>query len=311
MNTRLPPLNALRAFEVSARLRSFSRAAEELNVTPAAISHQIKGLEEYLGARLFNRANRTLMLTQEGQTLLPGIRRGFSAFHDAMDSFGLYDETGLLNVAVTPSFASRWLVPRLESFNKAYPDIDIRMTTSMGLIDYDRDGIEIGVRYGNGDYADLVVEPLLSHDILPVCSPRLLSGDKKLEKPEDIAQFTLLHDDGHRHVEMFPDWPMWLKAAGVTNVDPTHGLRFDNASAAQGAAVEGLGIALGRTTLISDDLAAGKLVCPLELTIHSEFAYWIVYQENRIRRPKVAAFRDWLVQEAQAYQQAQDAVKAV
>jgi len=159
MSNRLPPLNALRAFEVSARLRSFSRAAEELNVTPAAISHQIKGLEEYLGTRLFNRANRTLMLTQEGQALLPGIRRGFSAFHDAMEAFGLHDETGLLNVAVTPSFASRWLVPRLESFNTAHPEIDIRMTTSMGLIDYDRDGIEIGVRYGGGEYPDLVAEP--------------------------------------------------------------------------------------------------------------------------------------------------------
>jgi len=310
MSNRLPPLNALRAFEVSARLRSFSRAAEELNVTPAAISHQIKGLEEYLGTRLFNRANRTLMLTQEGQTLLPGIRRGFSAFHDAMEAFGLHDETGLLNVAVTPSFASRWLVPRLESFNKAHPEIDIRMTTSMGLIDYDRDGIEIGVRYGGGEYPDLVVEPLLSHDILPVCSPRLLSGGRKLEKPEDLAQFTLLHDDGHRHVEMFPDWGMWLKAAGVTNVDASHGLRFDNASAAQGAAVEGLGVALGRTTLISDDLAAGRLICPLDLTLHSEFAYWVVYPENRIKRPKVAAFRDWLVEEARRYQAEQDAAKS-
>ena len=186
----------------------------------------------------------------------------------------------------------------------------IRMTTSMGLIDYDRDGIEIGVRYGGGEYPDLVVEPLLSHDILPVCSPRLLSGGRKLEKPEDLAQFTLLHDDGHRHVEMFPDWGMWLKAAGVTNVDASHGLRFDNASAAQGAAVEGLGVALGRTTLISDDLAAGRLICPLDLTLHSDFAYWVVYPENRIKRPKVAAFRDWLVEEARRYQAEQDAAKS-
>ena len=306
MSKRLPPLNALRAFEASARLRGFSRAAEELNVTPAAISHQIKGLEEYLGARLFKRANRTLMLTPEGQTLLPGVQRGFSAFREAMEAFGLYDEAGLLNIAVTPSFASRWLVPRLESFNLAYPDIDIRMTTSMGLIDYDRDGIEVGVRYGSGDYPDLVVEHLLSHDTLPVCNPRLLEGDRKLEKPEDLAHFTLLHDDGHRDIETFPDWGMWLKAAGVTNVDPSHGLRFDNAAAAQGAAVEGLGVALGRTTLISDDLAAGRLVCPFDLALHSDFGYWIVYPENRIKRPKVRAFRDWLIEEARIYREEQD-----
>lgn len=308
MTTRLPPLNALRAFEASARLRSFSQAADELNVTPAAISHQIKGLEEFLGAKLFHRANRTLMLTQEGQTLLPGIRRGFSAFREAMEAFGLYDETGLLNVAVTPSFAAKWLVPRLETFNRAYPEIDIRMTTSMGLIDYERDGIEIGVRYGSGDYPGLVVEPLLSHDVLPVCSPRLLQGDRKLSRPEDLANFTLLHDDGHLHVEMFPDWPMWLRAAGVTNVDVSHGLRFDNAISAQNAAIEGLGVALGRTTLISDDLAAGRLVCPFDFSLHSDFAYWIVYPEIRIKRPKVAAFRNWLKAEALRYQESQATV---
>jgi len=303
MPVRLPPLNSLRAFEASARLRSFSRAAEELHVTPAAISHQIKGLEEYLGTRLFRRANRTLMLTQEGQTLLPGISRGFSAFRDAMEAFGLHDETGFLNVAVTPSFASKWLVPRLEGFNSAYPDIDIRMTTSMGLIDYERDGIEIGIRYGKGEYDGLVVEPLLSHNVIPVCSPRLLEGERKLEKPSDLSQFTLLHDDGHRHIEAFPDWIMWLKAAGVESIDTAHGLRFDNAVGAQQAAAEGLGVALGRTTLISDDLEAGRLVCPFDLTLHSGYAYWIVYPENITKRPKVAAFRDWLLAEAKRYRE--------
>jgi len=300
MTRRLPPLNALRVFEASARHRSFSRAAEELFVTPAAISHQIKGLEEFLGAKLFRRARRTLMLTEAGQTLLPGIRRGFTAFGEAMEAFGHHDEAGLLNVAATPSFAAKWLVPRLEGFNREHPDIDIRLTTSMGLSDYERDGIEIGVRYGRGDYENLETEHLLSHEVIPVCSPRLIEGSNVLKVPADLVNFTLLHDDGHRHIEMFPDWSMWLKAAGVFEVDPAHGLRFDYSAEAQTAAGEGLGGALGRTSLISRNLAAGRLVCPFDLTLHSDFGYWIVYPEKRIDRPKVRVFRDWLVAAAAA-----------
>lgn len=304
MPNRLPPLNALRAFEASARHRSFSRAASELNVTPAAISHQIKGLEEYLSAKLFVRAKRTLMLTAAGQSLLPGIRKGFVAFNEAMEEFGLYDQTGMLTVAVTPSFAAKWLIHRIEHFNRAYPDVDIRMTTSIGLSDYTRDGIEIGVRYGKGDYEGLVSEHLLSTEIIPVCSPRLLKGGRSLNSPSDLAGVTLLHDDSHRHEEMYPDWAMWLHAAGVTDVDPTHGLRFDTAGETQNAAVEGVGVALGRTTLVSDDIEAGRLVHLFDLVLPSDFAYWIAYTESSIKRPKVKAFRDWLKSEGAAYQAA-------
>ena len=306
MPSRLPPLNALRAFEASARHRSFSRAAEELNVTPAAISHQIKALEEYLSAKLFTRANRTLMLTQAGQSLLPGIHKGFTAFNEAMEAFGLYDQTGMLTVAVTPSFDAKSLVHRIEHFNRAYPDVDIRMTTSMNLSDYARDGIEIGVRYGKGDYGGLLSEHLLSTEIIPVCSPRLLTGSRRLESPADLASVTLLHDDSHRHEEMYPDWAMWLRAAGAPEVDPTHGLRFDTAGETQNAAVEGVGVALGRTTLVSDDVEAGRLVRLFDLVLPSDFAYWIVYTETSIKRPKVKAFRDWLKAEGEAYQAAQE-----
>ena len=306
MPLRLPPLNALRAFEASARHRSFSRAAEELNVTPAAISHQIKALEEYLSAKLFTRANRTLMLTQAGQSLLPGIHKGFTAFNEAMEAFGLYDQTGMLTVALTPSFAAKWLVHRIEHFNRAYPDVDIRMTTSMNLSDYARDGIEIGVRYGKDDYGGLLSEHLLSTEIIPVCSPRLLTGSRRLESPADLASVTLLHDDSHRHEEMYPDWAMWLRAAGAPEVDPTHGLRFDTAGETQNAAVEGVGVALGRTTLVSDDVEAGRLVRLFDLVLPSDFAYWIVYTETSIKRPKVKAFRDWLKAEGEAYQAAQE-----
>lgn len=304
MGVRLPPLNALRAFEASARHRSFSRAAEELNVTPAAISHQIKGLEEFLAAKLFIRAKRTLMLTAAGQSLLPGVRKGFAAFDEAMEEFGLFDETGMLTVAVTPSFAAKWLVHRIEHFNRAYPDVDIRMTTSMNLSDYARDGIEIGVRYGKGEYEGMVSEHLLSTEIIPVCSPRLLSGSRNLESPPDLAGFTLLHDDSHRHEEMYPDWAMWLHAVGATEVDPSHGLRFDTAGETQNAAIEGVGVALGRTTLVSDDIEAGRLVRLFDLVLPSDFAYWIVYTDTSIKRPKVKAFRDWLKSEGAAYEAA-------
>jgi LysR family glycine cleavage system transcriptional activator len=313
MATRLPSLNALRAFEASARNRSFRRAADELAVTPAAISHQIKGLEEYLGAKLFRRAKRTLMLTEAGQTLLPGIRKGFAAFNAAMAEFGHHDETGFLTIALTPSFAAKWLVHRIEHFNIAHPEVDIRMTTSLALVDYVREGIEIGVRYGRGDYEGLESEHLLSHEMQPVCSPRLLEGDRRLETPEDLVDFTLLHDDGQRGEEAVPGWAMWLKAAGVTGVtglDASRGLRFDTAGEAQNAALAGVGVALGRTTLVSDDIDAGRLVYPFDLVLPSGFGYWIVYTEDSIKRPKVKAFRTWLKAEAAAYEKAHNKAAA-
>lgn len=297
MQVRLPPLNSLRAFEASARHRSFTRAADELSVTPAAISHQIKGLEDVLGAKLFRRAKGTLMLTEEGQRLLPGVRKGFLAFNEAMENFALYHQTGLLNVALTPSFAAKWLIPRIEHFNARHPEIDIRITTTMELIDYERDGVDIGVRFGRGGYPDLVVELLLASEVTPVCSPQLLNGEKSLEKPEDIAQFTLLHDDSPLLDETHPNWTMWLKAAEVTNVDPSHGLRFDNASTCISAAIEGVGVALARTALIDSDLASGKLVKLFELSLPSDFGYYVVYPKRSQKLPKVMAFRDWLFEE--------------
>jgi len=300
MQIRLPPLNALRAFEASARHRSFTRAAEELSVTPAAISHQIKGLEDILGARLFRRSKGTLMLTEEGQRLLPGVRKGFAAFNEAMENFALYHQTGPLNVALTPSFAAKWLIPRLEHFNARYPEIDIRITTTMELIDYEREGVDIGVRFGQGGYSDLVVELLLASEVTPVCSPQLLKGSKPLEKPEDIAHFTLLHDDSPLLDDTHPNWAMWLRAAEVTNVDPSHGMRFDSGSACINAAIEGVGIALARTALIDSDLAAGRLVKLFELSLPSDFGYYVAYPRRSEKLPKVMAFRDWLFEEVAA-----------
>ena len=297
MQTNLPPLNALRAFEASARHRSFSRAAEELNVTPAAISHQIKGLEEFLQARLFRRAKGTLMLTDAGQRLLPGVRRGFAAFRDAMENFGLRHQSGQINVAVTPSFGASWLIPRLEHFNAAHRDIDIRISTTMEIIDYERDNVDIGVRYGMGDYPGLIVEKLLDSAATPVCSPSLLKGPHKLDDPEDLANFTLLHDDSPLLGETDPDWAMWLMAAGAPQVDASHGLRFDSASSCMNAAVEGVGVALGRTALIDKDIAEGRLIRLFELSLPSNFGYHVAYPKQSRNKPRVMIFRDWLFQE--------------
>jgi LysR family glycine cleavage system transcriptional activator len=302
MAPRLPSLNALRAFEASARQRSFSRAAEELHVTPAAISHQIKGLEEYLGAGLFRRARGTLMLTEAGQRLLPGVRRGFEAFREAMEHFGAYDKTGPLNVTMTPSIAAKWLIPRLEHFNRQHPEIDIRITTTRDMVDFEREGIEIGIRYGRGDYPGLVSELLLSSEVSPVCSPQLLDGDKPLRHPRDLAHFTLLHDDSPLHDDTHPNWSMWLRAAGVPEIDARHGLHFDNASSSMSAAVEGVGVALGRSALADKDIAAGRLIRPFELRLASDFSYYVVYPEQNLKRAKVAVFRDWLFAEVAADQ---------
>lgn len=297
MPTRLPPLNALRAFESAARHRSFSRAADELNVTPAAVSHQIKGLEDYLGVALFRRDKRTLMLSSAGQSLLPGVSKGFAAIRDAMAAFYVYDQTGMLTISVPPSFAANWLMHRLEHFNRAHPEIDVRISSSMELVDFERDSIDIAVRYGDGSYPGLVAEHLLSDSVVPVCSPRLLQGDKPLRVPADLRHFTLLHDDRHRNDATFPNWGMWLRAAGVTNVDASHGLRFDAASAVQSAAVEGIGVALGRTSLMADDIAAGRLVRLFDVELRSSFAYHLVYPELHLKRSKVKMFRDWMLTE--------------
>ncbi|MGE4221020.1 MAG: transcriptional regulator GcvA [Alphaproteobacteria bacterium] len=297
MPTRLPPLNALRAFESAARHRSFSRAANELNVTPAAVSHQIKALEDFLGVALFRRDKRMLMLSRAGQSLLPGVSKGFSAIRDAMAAFYVYDQTGMLTVSVPPSFAANWLMHRLEHFNRKHPEIDVRISSSMDLVDFERDNIDIAVRYGDGHYPGLVAEHLLSDSVVPVCSPRLLQSERPLRVPADLRNFTLLHDDRHRNDATFPNWPMWLRAAGVTDVEASHGLRFDTASAVQAAAAEGIGVALGRTSLMADDIAAGRLVRLFDVELRSAFAYHLVYPELHLKRSKVKLFRDWILTE--------------
>ncbi|MBG03104.1 MAG: transcriptional regulator [Rhodospirillaceae bacterium] len=298
MNYRLPPLNALRAFESAARHLSFKRAAEELNVTPAAISHQIKGLEADLGMPLFRRLNRALLLTDEGQLLLPDIRDGFQSFHRAIERLRARSSENVLTVAMAPSFAAKWLVPRLEKFNRAHPELDVRISASMQMVDYDAEGVDIGIRFGKGNYPGFVSELLLQDTAFPVCSPRLLEGEHALNSPDELRFHVLLHDESWRlNYESFPNWSMWIAAANIEGVDATRGTRFNMTSDVINAAIEGAGVALGRSSMVEGDLEAGRLVKPFDLDVPVEFAFFVVYREANLQQMKVSAFRDWLREE--------------
>jgi len=293
MRRRLPPLNALRAFEVTARHMSVTKAADELAVTPAAVSHQLKTIEEHLGLSLFERTKGTLLLSDAGQAILPGIRDGFERFEAALEAVDNLGDTGVLTVSVAPSFAAKWLLPRLDRFEAAHPDIDVRVAASMTLTDFQRDGVDLAIRYGAGRYPGLHVERVLAETVFPVCSPKLA-----LALPGDLAHATLLHDDSPDDDPSCPTWPMWLKAAGVSGVDGTRGSRFNQSSLVVEAAVLGRGVALGKSLLAATDLAEGRLVKPFGDAVTVDFAYYIVCPTAKLVLRKVSLFCDWLRAEA-------------
>lgn len=296
MARRLPPLNALRAFEAAARHLSFTRAADELHVTQAAVSHQVKTLEDWLGIKLFKRLNRAMRLTEEGQSYLPAVRRSFDVLNEATQRLLNTDTLGTLTVSCLPSFAASWLVPRLGRFTAAHPDIELRVAPSPELSDFARDDLDVGIRYGSGKYPGLRADWLMTEDLFPVCSPGLLNGPKPLQKPTDLKYHTLLQDD------RIADWRTWLLAAGVDDADPSHGHLYTDSSMLLQAAAAGQGVALARGALAADDLAAGRLVKPFEFSLPSEYAYYIVCLETEAERPKIAAFREWIMQAARESQ---------
>lgn len=288
MVRRLPPLNALRSFEAAARHLSFTKAAAELHVTQAAVSHQIKTLEEALGVKLFRRLNRSLLLTEPGQGYLPAVREALDKLADATERLTRQDETGILTVSALPSLASIWLVPRLHLFLEANPDIDVRLDASDRLADFAAGDVDVALRYGRGTYPGLYAERLMTEDIFPVCAPSLPTPERPLSRPEDLKHHTLLHDD------LRLDWRMWLMAAGVEGVDPKRGLTFNASDFVIRAAIEGQGVALGRSALAADALADGRLIKPFDVILEADYAYYFVCAEGDIDRPKVRTFRDWL-----------------
>jgi len=297
MTRRVYPLNSLRAFEASARHLSFVKAAEELYVTPAAISHQVKKLEEYLSVRLFRRLSRGLLLTDAGQRFLPELKEGFLQLDRAMDRVQESDATGPLTISVAPIFAAKWLVPRLQLFNSLHPDIDIRISSSLQMIDFQRDNFDAAIRLGWGDYPDLVVNKLFDEHMTPMCSPQLLERETPLTSPADLSHQVLLHNDSLEFAPDAPDWESWLKAADASQVDSGRGTHFSHPEHSLQAAIDGSGIILGWCFLAAEDIAAGRLVAPFDLVLPMGLSFYLVYPQSHANWSKLIKFNEWLLME--------------
>ena len=312
MPYRLPPLNSLRAFEAAARHLSFKNAAAELSVTPTAISHQIKLLEEFLGLPLFHRLTRALELTAQGEAMLPKVRAGLECFAAAVEHTQEHDSEGRLFVVAPPSFATRWLVPRLQRFTLNKPKLSLHLLSSVETIDDDQptgawgfenidlreDDSQVVIRFGTGAYTGCRVDHIFGPDYIAVCSPKLLSAKLPLRKPADIRFHVLIHDDTIANERARPSWAEWLRQAGVTNVDSRAGPHFSDSGLALVAAVDGLGITLASRPLVAAEIAEGRLVAPFDLAIGQQYAYYLVTPEAISDRPTVEAFRAWLLEEA-------------
>jgi LysR family glycine cleavage system transcriptional activator len=295
MRRPLPPLNALRAFEATARHLSFSKAAGELHVTPAALSHQIRGLEELLGLKLFHRRARAIELTAAARLIYPGIRTGFENLREAVDLLGRDKQDRVLVVSATPGLTAKWLVPRLYRFLAKHPEIDTRISASAGYANFTSDGVDVGIRLTNGVHPELYVEKLSDEWLLPLCSPRLLGGERPLRTPYDLAHFPLIQVDLPGVV---PTWADWLQNAGVDGIDTMRGLRLNVADHALDAASEGMGVVLGYKVVASHDIGLGRLVVPFgpEMPVPGR-AYHFVCPKGQEKRPAIKAFRDWVFAE--------------
>lgn len=296
MTARLPSLNGLRAFEAAARHLSFTLAAAELNVTQTAISHQIRRLEEELGLRLFVRQNRALALTPEARDYLPGVRAAFNDLRLATDRLLRKDDDKVLTVSTLASLAAKWLLPRLTDFQEQHPGIDVRITTSTSLIDFQRDNVDAAIRYGRGQWPGLRADWLMADELFPVCSPSLLRGDKPLRRPEDLRSHPLLHTSNANS----DDWRLWLTAAGLpADIAKQPGITFDMIFMTIQAAIDGIGVAMGRTSYVQDDIAKGRLVVPFKITLPADAGFYVVAPEGRREAGKLAAFRQWVIAAAQ------------
>jgi LysR family glycine cleavage system transcriptional activator len=312
MPERLPPLNALKAFESAARHLSLKHAAQELSVTPAAISHQVKALEDFLGAKLFRRLVRGLELTPAARAALPKLSEGFDSLAQAVAAMRPQPDSGQVTVSVAPSFATRWMMPRLHRFFSAHPEIDVRIsarlrrarqggprsTAERATIDNWLAESDAAVLYGHGDYPDYRADKLFALSIAPICSPRLVQGNHPLRRPQDLIEHTLLHDDTGVLYDGVPFWDVWLKAAQVEGIDTSRGSHFSHAVLALEAANDALGVVVTFPVLAHAELEAGRLILPFALRVPLQSGYYLVCKETAVLRPAVAAFRNWLLTEA-------------
>jgi LysR family transcriptional regulator, glycine cleavage system transcriptional activator len=292
MLRRLPPLNALKAFEAAARHESFTRAAEELCVTQGAVSHQVKALEVELGIKLFNRERQRLVITGAGRDYLTVVRDALDRIAVGTERLIQRQSSGVLTVSTSPDFAAKWLVHRLGRFSESHPEIDLRISATMHHVDFAREDVDLAVRHGDGNWPGHDVIRLSPEQLFAVCSPKLLAGHHRLVRLSDVLKFPLLHLDDRKA------WTRWLEAAGVAEAEPSQGPVLNRASMVIDAAVDGQGIALARTTLAAWDLICGRLVRPFKDTSRLSRTYWIVCPKATSGLPKIKLFQDWLLAEA-------------
>jgi LysR family glycine cleavage system transcriptional activator len=297
MGRRLPPLNALRAFEAAARHLSFIKAADELAVTPGAVSQQVKSLEDQVGCALFRRLPRGVLLTDQGQRYSRRLTEIFDQLANATEEMRREVGPGTLTVSTMPSFAARWLIPRLGAFYQAAPGIGVRVLADTQMTDFSQGDVDVAIRYGGGKYAGLRSNLLFAEEVFPVCSPALMTGPHPLKTLADLKYHTLLHDEPNPGLHDL-SWRFWLHAHAVTDIDTSRGPTFTFTHMSLQAAAAGQGVALATTAFIGDDLETGRLVRPFPDVFRSSYNYWLVYPEAAADRPKILAFRNWVLEEA-------------
>ncbi len=292
MSRRLPPLNAIKMFEAAARNESFVAAADELSVTASAVSHQIKILEEYLGVILFRRNKRKVQLTPQGEQYLVSIRYALDEIDVATQRLRSNPETDVVTISVAPNFLTRWLMPRMQRFQKKFPEIELQISASTGLIDFNRSNIDMAVYFGDGGWHDIDVHFLRDVLLVPVCSPALITEGKPLAKPEDLRKHTLIHVS-----RRLDEWQQWLQLSGVEWAGFGHGLRLSSSQLATAAAQEGLGVALADSTLSSREIAEGKLIMPFDAMLDTQKSFYLVHQKNRLLTHGMRVFKEWVIEE--------------
>ena len=302
---RLPPLNALKAFEVAGRHMSFSRAAEELHVTPAAISHQIKALETDLGVKLFRRLNRSLQLTEAGQACLPGLRSAFETMASAVGRVRDKEDWNVLTISAPPAFGARWLVPRIVDFRTANPQIQVRIDPAIRSMDPVRDSVDVAIEFSQGHYSGRSVQRsaqrLFGQDVFPVCSPELLDGKNPLTTPDDLRGHTLIHFDAPMDDPGWPNWETWLRANNVDRLDPNKGPHFTSPNFTTQALLAGHGVALMAELVVESELATGTLVKPFDISYPGDLSYWALATSVDSEDDPVTLFWSWLTREASRY----------
>ena len=294
MSDRLPPLTALRAFEAAARHMSFARAADELNVTPAALSFQIKSLETHLGQPVFRRLNRAVELTEAGKALFPGASEGFRTLTAAWSSVRRLNDNATLTVPAGPSFTAKWLAPRLYDFARAHPEIELRLSAGVRVMDFDRDDIDVAIRFGLTSDDGLYSLPIIREWLTPMMTPELAA---QVKEPKDLLKLPFIHDEMTDYMRPRTDWSTWFQVAGLDAPVPQAGPRFNQADHAVDAASAGSGVLLGRISITHTELRLGKLVGPIPIGLASPAQFRLLCPLGSETRPQIAAFRDWIKSE--------------